>query len=98
MYSVSRKYQTALTEPVKTSIENDLMPKLKEIPGFVHYFVIEQEKTEEFFVFAVFKEREGAETSNKIASKWKIDNGLNLPAPEITEGKVVLCSTQKEPF
>ena len=56
MYSVSRKYQTALTEPVKTSIENDLMPKLKEIPGFVHYFVIEQQKTEEFFVFAVFKE------------------------------------------
>lgn len=82
---------------VEEAIEEEFIPRLKEIPGFVSYYFV-QTGPEEATTVSIFETREGAEESSRFGRQWGAEHlGARLAEPpEIREGEV-LHSASGEP-
>jgi hypothetical protein len=95
MHAILRRYEGV--EPSRTveltrKVDNALIPKLKELPGFSGYYLIEAGNGVMTSI-SLFDTAEQADKSSRIASNWVRDEKLEsaLPnAPKITFGEVVV--------
>jgi hypothetical protein len=97
MHATIRRYEgvdvTRITEVVG-KVNETLVPKLRELPGFAGYYLIEG-SSGVLSSLGLFETSEQAEQSTTLVSKWITDQNFNsvIPnAPKITSGKVVAHS------
>jgi hypothetical protein len=97
MHATIRRYEgvdTARTNEVSGKVKETLVPQLRELPGFVGYYLIEADNGV-LSSLGVFETAEQADESTKIVAKWITDENFAsaIPnAPKITSGKVVAHS------
>lgn len=100
MHATIRRYeavdQTRTDELVKKA-EDNLLPRLSELPGFKGYYLIEAGNGVISSV-GFFDTAEHAEESTRVASNWvreeKFEKALPNP-PKITRGQVVVHKTRE---
>jgi hypothetical protein len=94
MHATIRRYEgvdAARTNEVVGKVNETLLPQLRNLPGFVDYYLIEAGNGV-LSSLGVFETSEQAEDSSKLVTKWINDEhfGAVIPtAPKITSGKVV---------
>jgi hypothetical protein len=97
MHATIRRYEgvdTTRTNEVTSKIQETLVPKLRQLPGFAGYYLIEADNGV-LSSLGLFQTPEQAGESTKVVSKWITDENFNtaIPnAPKITSGKVVVHS------
>ena len=97
MHATIRRYEgvdTARTNEVVGKVNETLVPKLRKLPGFAGYYLIEASNGV-LSSLGLFETSEQAEESTKLVSKWITDENFDtaIPnAPKITSGKVVAQS------
>ena len=97
MHAILRRYEGV--EPSRTveltrKVDNELIPKLKELPGFTGYYLIEAGNGV-LSSLGLFETSDQADESTKLVSKWITDENFAsaIPnTPKITSGKVVAHS------
>jgi hypothetical protein len=94
MHATLRRYEgveSSRTVELTRKVDENLIPKLKELPGFSGYYLIEAGNGVMTSI-SLFDTSEQADKSSRIASNWVRDEKLEtaLPnAPKITFGEVV---------
>jgi hypothetical protein len=97
MHATIRRYEgvdAARTNEVAGKVNETLVPRFRELPGFAGYFLIEAGNGV-LSSLSLFETSEQADKSTMLTSKWITDEHLNsaIPnAPKITTGKVVAHS------
>ena len=95
MHAILRRYEgveSSRTVELTRKVDEELIPKLKELPGFSGYYLIEAGNGVMTSI-SLFDTAEQADKSSRIASNWVRDEKLEtaLPnAPKITFGEVVV--------
>jgi hypothetical protein len=98
MHATIRRYEgvdQARTNEVVGKVNETLMPKLRTLPGFAGYYLVESGNGV-LSSLGLFETAEQAEESSKLVSKWINDERLSdaIPSsPKITSGKVVARSS-----
>jgi hypothetical protein len=98
MHATIRRYEgvdQARTNEVVGKVNDTLVPKLRTLPGFAGYYLVESGNGV-LSSLGLFETAEQAEESSKLVSKWINDERLTeaIPsAPKITSGKVVARSS-----
>jgi len=91
MFAAIRHYQTdpGSVEEVARKVNEDFVPLISDLPGFVAYIALNAGQGE-YGTVSVFEDQASAEESNRVAEEWVSENlsGL-LPAPEFAAGEVV---------
>jgi hypothetical protein len=97
MFATIRRYEgvdsTRINE-LTSKVNETLVPKLSELPGFNGYYMIEA-GNDVLTSFGLFETREQADESTRFVSKWINEQNLKtlIPnEPKITSGKVVAHS------
>ncbi len=100
MYTTIRRYEaidaTRTTELVK-KVQDSLLPRLSELPGFSGYYLIEAGNGV-MSSFGFFDTEAHAQESTSVASSWVREENLEkaLPnPPRITGGRVLLHKTRE---
>jgi hypothetical protein len=94
MHAILRRYEgveSSRTVALTKKVDENLIPKLKELPGFSGYYLIEAGNGVMTSI-SLFDTAEHADKSTRLASSWVRDEKLEtaLPnAPKITLGEVV---------
>ena len=97
MHATIRRYEgvdTTRTNEVSGKVKETLVPQLRELPGFVGYYLIEADNGI-LSSLGVFETSEQVDESTKVVAKWITDENFTsaIPnAPKITTGKVVAHS------
>ena len=97
MFATIRRYEgvdSTRTNELTSKVNETLVPKLRELPGFNGYYMIEAGNGV-LSSFGLFETREQADESTRFVSKWINDQNLKtlIPnEPKITSGKVVAHS------
>ena len=97
MHATIRRYEgidvTRITDVVG-KVNDTLVPKLRELPGFTGYYLIEA-GSGVLSSLRLFETCEQADQSTMVVSKWitdeKLDSAMPNP-PKITSGRVVAHS------
>jgi len=79
------------TAELTTKVNQTLVPKLSELPGFAGYYLVDAGNGI-FTSFGLFETREQGEESTKLVTRWIQDEKLETVManePKITSGKVV---------
>ena len=97
MHATIRRYDgidVTRINDVVGKVNDTLVPKLRELPGFAGYYLIEG-SSGVLSSLGLFETSEQADESTKLVSKWitdeKFDSAMPNP-PKITSGKVVAHS------
>jgi hypothetical protein len=97
MHATIRRYDgidVTRINDVVGKVNDTLVPKLRELPGFAGYYLIEG-SSGVLSSLGLFETSEQADESTKLVSKWitdeKLDSAMPNP-PKITSGKVVAHS------
>ena len=94
MHATIRRYEgvdPARINEIAGKVNETLVPKLRELPGFIGYYLIEG-SSGVISSLGLFETSEQADKSTMLVSKWITDENLDkvIPnAPKITSGKVV---------
>jgi hypothetical protein len=100
MFGTIRRYESvdqSRTSELVKKVDETLVPKLSELPGFNGYYLIEAGNG---VVSSInfFDTSEHADESTRVASNWVRENKLEtvLPAtPKITSGEVVVSKMRE---
>ena len=99
MHATIRRYEgvdPARFSEIAGKVNKTLVPKLRDLPGFAGYFLIEGKGSSGVLSsLGLFETSEQADKSTMLVSKWITDENLDkvIPnAPKITSGKVVAQS------
>ena len=98
MFATIRRYDgvdQSRTMELTSKVNESLVPKLRELPGFAGYYLIEGDNGV-LSSLGLFETSEQAGESTKVVSKWITDENFTsaIPnAPKITSGKVVARSS-----
>ena len=94
MHATIRRYEgvdVTRTNDVVGKVNETLVPKLRELPGFAGYYLIEG-GSGVLSSLGLFETAEQADKSTMLVSKWitdeKFDTAIPNP-PKITSGRVV---------
>jgi len=95
MFAAIRYYQAdpPSVDEVVRRVQEGFVPLIRDIQGFVSYFIlVPSEREDEIVAVSVFEDRQGAEESNEKAADWVAQNLSELlrPAPEFADGEVVV--------
>ena len=97
MHATIRRYDgidVTRINDVVGKVNDTLVPKLRELPGFAGYYLIEGSRGV-LSSLGLFETSEQADQSTMLVSKWitdeKLDSAMPNP-PKITSGKVVAHS------
>ena len=94
MFATIRRYDgvdESRTEELTRKVNESLVPKLSELPGFAGYYLIEAGGGV-FSSLGLFETREQGVQSSNVVATWIRDENLEtlIPnAPKITTGEVV---------
>jgi hypothetical protein len=97
MHATIRRYvgvDVTRTNEVSSKVKETLVPQLRELPGFVDYYLIEADNGV-LSSIGLFETSQQADESTKVVAKWITDENFAtaIPnAPKITSGKVVAHS------
>ena len=97
MHATIRRYEgidVSRINDVAGKVNDTLVPKLRELPGFSGYYLIEG-SSGVLSSLGLFETSEQADQSTMLVSKWITDQNFNsvVPnAPKITSGRVVAHS------
>jgi hypothetical protein len=97
MHATIRRYEgvdTARTNEIVGGVNETLVPRLHELPGFCGYYLVEAGNGVLSSV-SLFETREQADESTKLVEEWITEEnfGPAIPnAPKVTSGKVVARS------
>ena len=97
MHATIRRYEgvdAARTNEIVGGVNETLVPRLRELPGFSGYYLVEAGNGILSSV-SLFETREQTDESTKLVDKWVTDENFSqaMPnAPKITSGKVVAQS------
>ena len=97
MHATIRRYEgvdATRTNEVTGKVNETLVPKLRELPGFAGYYLIEGGNGV-LSSLGLFETPQQADESTKVVAKWITEEHLDkvIPnAPKITSGKVVAHS------
>ena len=100
MFATIRRYESidqSRTSELVKKVDESLLPKLSELPGFRGYYLIEAGNGVVSSI-GFFDTSEHADESTRVASNWVRESKLEtaLPtAPKITSGKVVAHKTRE---
>jgi hypothetical protein len=100
MFGTIRRYESvdqSRTSELVKKVDETLLPKLSELPGFSGYYLIEAGNGV-FSSINFFDTSEQADESTRVVSDWVRANELEtvLPAtPTITSGEVVVNKTRE---
>jgi hypothetical protein len=100
MFGTIRRYESvdqSRTSELVKKVDEILVPKLSELPGFSGYYLIEAGNGV-LSSINFFDTSEHADESTRVASNWVRDSKLEtaLPAtPKITSGEVVVSKTRE---
>jgi hypothetical protein len=100
MFGTIRRYESvdqSRTSELVKKVDETLVPKLSELPGFNGYYLIEAGNGV-LSSINFFDTSEHADESTRVASNWVRENKLEtvLPAtPKITSGEVVVSKTRE---
>ena len=95
MFAAIRYYQAdppSINEVVRR-VQEDFVPLIRDMRGFVSYFIlVPSEREEDIVSVSVFEDQQSAEESNRKAAEWVVQNlsELLLPTPEFASGQVVV--------
>lgn len=98
MYATVRRYEgidNARTDELTKKVGESLMPRLKQLPGFDGYFLIEAGEGVMTSI-GLFETSAQAHESTRVAASWVREEHLEgaLPnAPKITAGEVIAHET-----
>jgi heme-degrading monooxygenase HmoA len=99
MYVTVRRYKIApgSTAELKRRIQQEFLPIISKVPGFIEYFWMSAGENEMFSV-NVFQDRAGADESVKAAANYVRKNLTSLlpNPPEVISGEVVTHQTKAE--
>jgi hypothetical protein len=97
MHATIRRYEgidATRIDDVVGKVNETLVPKLRELPGFTGYFLVEG-SSGVLSSLGLFETSEQADESTMVVSKWitdeKFDSVIPNP-PKITTGRVVAHS------
>jgi hypothetical protein len=99
MHATIRSYQGVdqkRTDELTTKVNQTLVPKLSELPGFAAYYLVDAGNGI-FTSLGIFETREQGEESTKLVARWIRDEKLDtvMPnEPKIMSGKVVARSIE----
>jgi hypothetical protein len=82
------------TDELTRKVNETLIPQLRELPGFVGYYLLEAGNGV-FTSFGLFETPEQGSESTKIVARWIREENLStlIPGePKITSGKIVAHS------
>ena len=84
------------TAELTTKVNQTLVPKLSELPGFAAYYLVDAGNGI-FTSFGLFETREQGDESTKLVTRWireeKFDSAMPNE-PKITSGKVIAQSKE----
>ena len=95
MFAAIRYYQAdppSINEVVRR-VQEEFVPLIRDMPGFVSYFIlVPSERQEDIVSVSVFEDQQSAEESNTKAAEWVVQNLSELlrPTPELASGQVVV--------
>jgi quinol monooxygenase YgiN len=95
MFAAIRYYQAdppSIDEVVRR-VQEDFVPLIRDMRGFVSYFIlVPSEREEDIVSVSVFEDQQSAEESNRKAAEWVVQNLSELlrPTPELASGQVVV--------
>jgi hypothetical protein len=91
MYAAIRQYHTdpASLDEVVRRVNEDFVPIISDMPGFVAYIALNAGQGE-YGTVSVFEDQDSAEESNRVAEEWVQQNLSSLlPRPQFAAGEVV---------
>ena len=92
MYISIRQYKTNQAKEFTKRVNESWVPLISKVPGFIAYYAIE--KADGWASVSIFKDKAGAEESNRMAPEWVKKNAAGLVVgPEITAGEAVIHKT-----
>jgi quinol monooxygenase YgiN len=95
MFAAIRYYQAdppSIDEVVRR-VQEDFVPLIRDMRGFVSYFIlVPSEREEDIVSVSVFEDQQSAEESNRKAAEWVVQNLSEFlrPTPEFASGQVVV--------
>ena len=95
MFAAIRYYQAdppSINEVVRR-VQEEFVPLIRDMRGFVSYFILlPSEREEDIVSVSVFEDQQSAEESNTKAAEWVVQNLSELlrPTPEFANGQVVV--------
>jgi heme-degrading monooxygenase HmoA len=95
MFAAIRYYQAdpPSIDKVVRRVQEEFVPLIRDMRGFVSYFIlVPSEREEDIVSVSVFEDQQSAEESNRKAAEWVVQNlsELLLPTPEFASGQVVV--------
>ena len=89
MHAAVRRYRVKDIDAIVSKIEDELVDRLKEIDGFVGYYVIDGDDGTSASV-TVGETAQAVAESTRLAGDWVRENASELVegSPEVTVGKV----------
>ena len=100
MFATIRRYESidqSRTSELVKKIDETLLPKLSELPGFSGYYLIEAGNGVVTSI-GFFDTAEHADESTRVAPSWVSESNLEtvVPTPpKVTSGKVVVQKTRE---
>jgi len=97
MHATVRRYEgvdTSRTNELTSKVNETLLPKLSNVPGFKGYYLLDAGNGVLSSV-SLFQTSEQAEESANLVAKWISDENLNTAIPnppKITSGEIVAHS------
>ena len=100
MFAAIRYYQAdppSIDEVVRR-VQEEFVPLIRDMRGFVSYFIlVPSEREEDIVSVSVFEDQQSAEESNRKAAEWVAHNLSELlrPTPEFASGQVVVYEASR---
>jgi hypothetical protein len=100
MHATIRRYEGIdqnRAEELTRKVNESLLPRLSEMPGFKSYYLIEADKGVMSWI-GFFDTREQANESTRVAERWVREERLEtvLPSPpKVTDGEVIVERTKE---
>jgi hypothetical protein len=94
MYTAIRTYTTSDAPEVRRITQEEFVPLVKDLPGFIGYYVVDAGDGR-IASITVCDEREDVEESTKRATEWVRDrlSSLITSGPEVIMGDTVVSET-----
>ena len=103
MHATMRRYEgvdQSRTDELKRKVEEKLVPRLSELPGFSGYYLIDAGNGVMSSV-GIFETSVQGDESSRVAATWIREENLEgaLPnEPKLTSGEVIAHKTNKNGF
>ena len=90
MYASVRRYKTKSSAEFTRRVQEEFVPLISKVRGFVAYYGIEA-GADVWASVSVFDTQAGAEESNRVAAEWVKKTAASLVGqPDVTAGNVVV--------